>query len=45
MSVKQTMLLEWLKQGVMSNIITTKKAKAVYESFYAPVKDFDNFLF
>jgi hypothetical protein len=45
MSVKQTMLLEWLKDGVLNNIVSIKKAKDMYESFYAPVKDFDKFLF
>lgn len=45
MPLKKIKLLEWLKQGVLSNIITIKKAKEIYETQYAPVKNFDRLLF
>lgn len=45
MSVEKTMLLEWLKEGVLSKIISERKAKQIYESKYAPVKNFGELLF
>lgn len=45
MSVKKVMFLEWLKSGVTSKVITMKKAKDLYERDYAPVKNFDKFLY